>query len=164
MQALRKVSDSTVFTTHTPVAAGNDTFHYDLIDKYFSDYWKQLGLDREEFHLLAKEGQPWGPTFGMTVLALNVLGWVEAKFGLKPVTMSYEIKGKSAPEILEELNEVVEEAHHSMRGLQVRRSQDLSRVVFTLTCTLPEHHALQAKLKMHPNFETVTTFNTTAEE
>jgi len=98
------------------------------------------------------------------LLALNVLGWVEAKFGLKPVTMSYEIKGKSAPEILEELNEVVEEAHHSMRGLQVGRSQDLSRVVFTLTCTLPEHHALQAKLKMHPNFENVTTFNATAEE
>ncbi|MFL5732478.1 MAG: alpha-glucan family phosphorylase [Chloroflexia bacterium] len=71
MQALRKVSDSTIFTTHTPVAAGNDTFPYDLVDKYFSDYWTQLGLDREEFHALAKEGQPWGPTFGMTVLALN---------------------------------------------------------------------------------------------
>ena len=98
------------------------------------------------------------------LLALNALGWVEAKFGLKAITLSYEVKGKSAPEILEELNEVVEEAHHSMRGLQVGRSQDLSRVVFTLTCTLPEHHALQAKLKMHPNFENVTTFNTTAEE
>jgi starch phosphorylase len=71
MQALRKVSDSTIFTTHTPVAAGNDTFAYDLIDKYFSEYWKDLGLDREEFHALAKEGHPWGPTFGMTVLALN---------------------------------------------------------------------------------------------
>jgi starch phosphorylase len=71
MHALQKVSDSTIFTTHTPVAAGNDTFPYEMIDKYFSDYWKQLGLDREEFHTLAREGQPWGQTFGMTVLALN---------------------------------------------------------------------------------------------
>ncbi len=71
MHALQQVSGSTVFTTHTPVAAGNDTFPYDMIDKYFSDYWKQLGLDREEFHTLAREGQPWGQTFGMTVLALN---------------------------------------------------------------------------------------------
>ena len=54
MEALRKVSDSTVFTTHTPVAAGNDTFSYDLIDKYFSNYWPQLGLDRAEFALAAR--------------------------------------------------------------------------------------------------------------
>ena len=71
MQALHKVSERTIFTTHTPVAAGNDTFSFDLIDKYFSGYWQQLGLDREEFHTLAREGQPWGSTFGMTVLALN---------------------------------------------------------------------------------------------
>jgi len=71
MQALQKVKDCTVFTTHTPVAAGNDTFSFELIDKYFSNYWEKLGLDREEFHELAREGQPWGSTFGMTVLALN---------------------------------------------------------------------------------------------
>jgi glycogen phosphorylase len=71
MNALKHVSERTVFTTHTPVAAGNDTFALDLIDKYFPDYWRKLGLDREEFHMLAREGQPWGPTFGMTVLALN---------------------------------------------------------------------------------------------
>jgi len=71
MHALSQVQASTIFTTHTPVAAGNDTFAFDLIDKYFSNYWQQLGLDREEFHTLAREGQPWGSTFGMTVLALN---------------------------------------------------------------------------------------------
>jgi starch phosphorylase len=71
MEALQEVAASTVFTTHTPVAAGNDTFPYEMIDKYFADYWQQLGLDREEFHTLAREGQPWGQSFGMTVLALN---------------------------------------------------------------------------------------------
>jgi starch phosphorylase len=71
MQALHNVSQRNIFTTHTPVAAGNDAFSFELIDKYFADYWPQLGLDREEFHTLAQEGQPWGPTFGMTVLALN---------------------------------------------------------------------------------------------
>ena len=71
MQALQHVCDGNIFTTHTPVAAGNDAFSFDLIDKYFADYWPRLGLDREEFHTLAQEGQPWGATFGMTVLALN---------------------------------------------------------------------------------------------
>lgn len=62
---------STVFTTHTPVPAGNETFGYDLIDKYFSDYWPVLGMSRDEFHSLARQDQPWGSTFSMTVLALS---------------------------------------------------------------------------------------------
>src|SRR5581483_6040923 len=42
-----------VFTTHTPVAAGNDVFNFDLVDRYFSDFWPQLRLDRDRFHALA---------------------------------------------------------------------------------------------------------------
>jgi hypothetical protein len=51
-----------------------------------------------------------------------------------------------------------------MHGLQVSRSQNVSRVVFNLTCTLPEHRALQAKLKMRPEFESVTTFDANDDE
>ncbi len=36
-----------VFTTHTPVAAGNDVFSFDLVDRYFSAFWPQLGIDRD---------------------------------------------------------------------------------------------------------------------
>ena len=35
---------SNVFTTHTPVPAGNDEFPLWLIDKYFANYWPKLGL------------------------------------------------------------------------------------------------------------------------
>ena len=62
---------STVFTTHTPVPAGNETFGYDLIDKYFGGYWPSLGMSRDEFHDLARQEQPWGTVFSMTVLALR---------------------------------------------------------------------------------------------
>jgi len=98
------------------------------------------------------------------LLALNALGYLEAKIGLKAITVNYEIKGKSAPEILGDLNEIVEDSHHFMHGLQVSRSQDLSRVVFNLTCTLPEHRALQAKLRTHPEVASVTTFDAESEE
>lgn len=96
--------------------------------------------------------------------ALNVLGYIEAKVGLKSITMSYEITGKSAPEILEDLNEILGEFHHSMQDLQVGRSHDISRVLFSLTCTLPEHQKFQAQLKMRPEFESVTAFNAITEE
>ncbi|HEY4033357.1 MAG TPA: alpha-glucan family phosphorylase [Ktedonobacteraceae bacterium] len=71
-EACEVVSANSLFTTHTPVPAGNDTFNYDLIDRYFGSYWGQLGLNRDQFLEVAREDQGWGPTYGMTVLALNL--------------------------------------------------------------------------------------------
>ena len=73
-EAREAVAANSLFTTHTPVPAGNDTFSYDLIDKYFGPYWGQLGLSREQFMEIAREDHGWGPTFGMTVLALLLTG------------------------------------------------------------------------------------------
>jgi len=70
--ALDQVRASTVFTTHTPVPAGNEEFPDWLIDRYFHNYWGQLGLDREQFLDLARHQQSWGPTFGMSILAIRV--------------------------------------------------------------------------------------------
>ena len=73
-EARQAVKANSLFTTHTPVPAGNDTFGYDLIDKYFGSYWGQLGLTREQFMELAHEDHGSGPSYGMTVLALRLTG------------------------------------------------------------------------------------------
>src|SRR5205807_927966 len=73
-EAREAVAANSVFTTHTPVPAGNDTFSYDLVDKYFGSYWGQLGLTRDQFMEVAREDHGWGPTYGMTVLALRLTG------------------------------------------------------------------------------------------
>ncbi|WP_026370617.1 alpha-glucan family phosphorylase [Kallotenue papyrolyticum] len=65
------VRASTIFTTHTPVPAGNEIFGYETIDKYFSNYWSRLGLTRDQFHDLARQQMSWGTAFSMTVLALR---------------------------------------------------------------------------------------------
>jgi putative Mg2+ transporter-C (MgtC) family protein len=98
------------------------------------------------------------------LLALFVLGSIEARLGLIRLTMSYEIKGESAPKILDELNDLLEDRRLSMQGLQVGRSQNLSRVIFSVTCTLPQHEKLRADLKMRPDFESISTFNAVPEE
>ncbi len=68
--ARRAVAANTTFTTHTPVPAGNDEFPLWLIDKYFTNLWPQLGLDREQFVNVARVSQSWGgETFSMPVLA-----------------------------------------------------------------------------------------------
>ncbi len=73
-EAREVVAANSLFTTHTPVPAGNDTFAYDLVDKYFSSYWGQLGLTRDQFMDVAREDHGWGPSYGMTVLAMNLTG------------------------------------------------------------------------------------------
>jgi len=70
--ALAEVRARTIFTTHTPVAAGNEEFPDWLMDRYFGGYWGQLGLDREKFMDLARHTQSWGQTFSMSILALRL--------------------------------------------------------------------------------------------
>lgn len=70
--ALEKVKDGNIFTTHTPVPAGNDEFPLWLMDKYFSRLWPELGLEREQFINLAHRTLTWGETFSMPVLALRM--------------------------------------------------------------------------------------------
>lgn len=70
-KAVEIVRSSNVFTTHTPVPAGNDEFALWLVDKYFSHMWPELGLTREQFIDLARHAVTWGDTFSMPVLALR---------------------------------------------------------------------------------------------
>ena len=69
------VSAKTVFTTHTPVPAGNDIFPTELVEKYFKNFWGFLGLEREEFLKLGmKPCDELEPGFNMGILALKVAG------------------------------------------------------------------------------------------
>jgi starch phosphorylase len=70
-QAQQVVAASTVFTVHTPVAAGNDAFAFDLINEFFNGYWGSLGLNQQEFHRLGRHDQGWGGVFSMPALALR---------------------------------------------------------------------------------------------
>ena len=72
-EAESKVRQTNIFTTHTPVPAGNDEFPIWLIEKYFSNYWPELGMNRDEFLSIAKVPQTWGgEAFSMPVLALRL--------------------------------------------------------------------------------------------
>jgi glycogen phosphorylase len=71
--AFEAVKASNVFTTHTPVPAGNDVFEPWLVDKYFSGYWSQLGMDRTRFYALGRQdGANSEEPLNMTVMALHL--------------------------------------------------------------------------------------------
>ncbi len=69
------VSSKTVFTTHTPVPAGNDIFPLSLVEKYFKEFWPRIGLTREEFLKLGmKPCKELEAGFNMGILALKIAG------------------------------------------------------------------------------------------
>src|SRR5512139_3169913 len=70
-QAIEKTRGQNVFTTHTPVAAGNDEFPLWLIEKYLAALWPQLKLTRDQFFDIARHQMPQGETFSMGILALR---------------------------------------------------------------------------------------------
>ncbi len=72
-EAKEVVASCAIFTTHTPVPAGNDVFPLQMIDRYFGSYWSSLGISRHEFlDLGLKIGDL--QNFNMTVLALTLAG------------------------------------------------------------------------------------------
>jgi len=69
--ALEAASAGTVFTTHTPVAAGHDVFDGELMASYFGDFAKAgLGTTMERFLALGNNGED-GESFNMTALAMR---------------------------------------------------------------------------------------------
>ncbi|HTH19282.1 MAG TPA: alpha-glucan family phosphorylase, partial [Candidatus Udaeobacter sp.] len=70
--ALQVVAAANVFTTHTPVPAGNDSFSREMMQKYFGKFAKELNIPFEELfsfgHSRLKPDEP----FSMTILALRL--------------------------------------------------------------------------------------------
>ena len=97
--ALSIVASKTVFTTHTPVPAGNDIFPIELMEKYFKNFWPRLGIEREEFLRLGMNPkEELEPGFNMGIFALKIAG---KKNGVSKLHggVSRELFGDVWPEI-----------------------------------------------------------------
>jgi starch phosphorylase len=72
-EALAAVQRETVFTTHTPVAAGNEWYQRDEVDPVLGRFGESLGAEREAVFDLGRvsAGSPGGPV-SITPLALRV--------------------------------------------------------------------------------------------
>ena len=76
--ALEEVRRTTVFTTHTPVAAGHDAFPFTLVETHLAGAWGTLGGYRDAFLALGHYDNGSGALFNMTALALRTAGSVNA--------------------------------------------------------------------------------------
>ncbi|MCC6695868.1 MAG: alpha-glucan family phosphorylase [Candidatus Hydrogenedentes bacterium] len=72
-QAVDSVKAASVFTTHTPVSAGNDMFSPEMIEHYFRKYCEDIGISMQQLLALGRQDpNDTREPFCMTVLALKV--------------------------------------------------------------------------------------------
>ncbi|MDR2517990.1 MAG: alpha-glucan family phosphorylase [Spirochaetaceae bacterium] len=75
-EAREAVWPTNIFTTHTPVPAGNERFEISLIEKYFHAWTDILGITWNEFLGLGRiNTADEGETFCMTVLAIKMAAY-----------------------------------------------------------------------------------------
>src|SRR5438874_1073467 len=70
--ALQVAASANVFTTHTPVPAGNDSFPREMMRKYFASFATEIGLPFDEFFSFGQTRVNATDPFSMTILALRL--------------------------------------------------------------------------------------------
>jgi glycogen phosphorylase len=76
--ALEEVRRSTIFTTHTPVAAGHDAFPVDLVESYLAGRGVSVAPHREALLGLGQYDGGSGSMFNMTALGIRAAGTTNA--------------------------------------------------------------------------------------
>jgi starch phosphorylase len=76
--ALEEIRRTTIFTTHTPVAAGHDAFPFHMVEKHLAGCWGTLGPHRDRFLALGAHDSGGGVQFNMTALAMRSAAKINA--------------------------------------------------------------------------------------
>jgi starch phosphorylase len=78
-EAIEAVRAASVFTTHTPVPAGIDRFPRELMERYFSGWASEVGIDLDELMALGhRPGDLLTERFNMAVMGLRLAGRANA--------------------------------------------------------------------------------------
>jgi putative Mg2+ transporter-C (MgtC) family protein len=83
----------------------------------------------------------------LLLVALNTMGMIEAKFGFKPVLMTYEAQGDTAEIVLENINYVLERENLQTQWMQIGKLNGLTRVVFAVDAFRGQHKELMDALR-----------------
>ncbi len=89
------------------------------------------------------------------LVALRVLGWLEARYKLKPLVMAYDVVGAEVEETLKLLNAILGEEQRFMQTVQVSRADHAARVQFTVEASPREQEALLRRIQQTPAFQRV---------
>jgi starch phosphorylase len=71
-EAVRRVRSTSVFTTHTPVPAGHDTFSLEQLEQCTGPVWQEMGISRDQLFRLGHHPVQDHARFHMPVAAIRL--------------------------------------------------------------------------------------------
>ena len=83
----------------------------------------------------------------LLLVSLHFLGFLETRFNLKPVPMSYDVRGENGDELVSVVNGILEEERRPMQTVQLGRADGDHRMVFRVDAMRSEHTQIMAKLR-----------------
>jgi putative Mg2+ transporter-C (MgtC) family protein len=101
---------------------------------------------------------------GVILIALALLGKMETRYALKGLAVTYEVTGRSAEAVLDEINSILEQERLGMQSVGVAPADGHVRVVFSAVCDPPEHEALNIRLHESKVFGSVKSLGTVEHE
>lgn len=91
-------------------------------------------------------------------LALHLLGLLERRLNLKPLTMNYIIvSDKTADDLVAEVNGILEDQGKEMQAMRLGRSGDKEKLVFRVDGTRHEHKQLMDRLRQSTDLSSLET-------
>ncbi len=73
-EVINRIQSRLLFTTHTPISAGNEVFTNDIIKQYLASHCMDLHLSMDEFIELGKSPNTESHLFSMSAFALKIAG------------------------------------------------------------------------------------------
>jgi putative Mg2+ transporter-C (MgtC) family protein len=91
-------------------------------------------------------------------LALHLLGILERRLNLKPLTMNYTvISVKTADDLVAQVNSILEDQGKEMQAMHLSRSGEKEKLVFRVDGTRNEHTLLMNKLRQSSDISNLET-------
>ncbi|MGA7559369.1 MAG: MgtC/SapB family protein [Terriglobales bacterium] len=100
----------------------------------------------------------------MILIALVVLGRMEATFSLKTFTATYEVTGRNVDGMLREVNRLLDSEQLTMQSVHVADADPNFRLVFSVDCERDQQSVFSIRLHESNAFASVTSLGITEHE
>ncbi len=100
----------------------------------------------------------------VVLVGLLILGKVEERFHLKPLSIAYEVIGDDAESIFAAVNKVLEQEKHAMQNVQIGRTDHTISVQFTVEAPQRQQETLFRMLRQAPALKNIESLGSTERE
>jgi putative Mg2+ transporter-C (MgtC) family protein len=101
---------------------------------------------------------------GIILIALVLLGRIEATFSLKMFVSTYQVTGRNVDGMLREVNRILDTEQLSMQRIHIANAEPDFRMVFAVNCEHEQQRILSIRLHESNAFATVTALGSVEHE